>query len=183
MLLIQLPRGVAGPPSRGRTAVGELLGAGLHPLCPADAGQQHPALLPVVLGAGGGTAEATQDRFHRYVVTEVVEDDRIPGSPDQFTWYDCLGTPAWRYTEDDGLTKQKYKTWGQWRGYGRIRITEGQPNEVRSVTEKLFMRGMYGDKTAGGGTRSVTVCALWTPHQILPRRVPQRGPLLGGSGC
>ena len=39
--------------------------------------------------------------------------------------YDYLDGAAWHYDDDDGLTKEKYKTWSQWRGYGHVRVSTG----------------------------------------------------------
>lgn len=99
--------------------------------------------------------------FNKYVVASVTAKDRTGGSPDQFTAYDYLGGAAWHYDDDDGLTKEKFKTWSQWRGYGHVRVQTGglgSSSEKQSQQDTYFLRGMDGDRQeAGGGTKSVTV--------------------------
>jgi hypothetical protein len=100
------------------------------------------------------------DWFHRYVVTAVTETDRTTGLVPVVTSYEYVGAPAWAYAKDDGLTKDKYRTWSQWRGYQRVRTRKGNPQDGRrSLTDNLYLRGMDGDRLASGGSRSVTVTA------------------------
>ncbi|MFE7314177.1 RHS repeat-associated core domain-containing protein [Streptomyces sp. NPDC057555] len=110
----------------------------------------------------GGSSSADPDRewFNKYVVTQVTTTDRTGGSPDQVTRYRYLDDAAWHYDDDDGLTKEKFKTWSQWRGYGHVRVqTGGQGNNAMKTQEDTyFLRGMDGDrKTGSGGTKSVSV--------------------------
>jgi RHS repeat-associated protein len=92
------------------------------------------------------------DWFHKYVVESVRETDKT--SPAQgyplssLTTY-TYDTPAWRYADDDGLTKDKYRTWSQWRGYSRVTVIIGEGAE-RSRTDTRFFRGMDGDKATTG---------------------------------
>ncbi|WP_407566767.1 RHS repeat-associated core domain-containing protein [Polymorphospora sp. A560] len=104
-----------------------------------------------------GSVNPTLDWFHKYVVTSVVADGRVEGVPAQETHYEYDGDPAWHYADDDGLSPAKYRTWSEWRGYGRVRTIEGAPGGQRSETERLYLRGMHGDRLAAGGTRGVTV--------------------------
>ncbi|WP_236567814.1 RHS repeat-associated core domain-containing protein [Nocardiopsis sp. FR6] len=102
-----------------------------------------------------GGVELT-DWFHKYVVTEVNELDLVTDQPTLTTSYDYVGTPAWRYTEADGMVKDKYRTWADWRGYDRVIVRTGHPSEERTETEYLYFQGMDGDKQPTG-TRSVSV--------------------------
>lgn len=104
-----------------------------------------------------GYSDPKQDWFHKYVVTEVVQVDRTGGGPMDVTSYDYLGGAAWHYDDDDGLVPVKRKTWSQWRGYGRVKITRGAGTGPKSVTETIYFRGMDDDRTATGGRKSVTV--------------------------
>ncbi|MDL4813185.1 RHS repeat domain-containing protein [Actinomadura opuntiae] len=113
-----------------------------------------------------------RDWFHKYVVTQVVQTDRTGGAPDMITDYSYLGDPAWHYDDDDGMTKAKYKTWSQWRGYGQVRTTTGGWNDPRTQTDTYYLRGMDGDRKApDGGTKSVTVSdgegGTYTDHEAL----------------
>ncbi|WDZ93555.1 RHS repeat-associated core domain-containing protein [Nocardiopsis sp. HUAS JQ3] len=102
-----------------------------------------------------GGVELT-DWFHKYVVTEVNEVDDVTDQPTLTTSYDYVGTPAWRYTEADGMVKDKYRTWGDWRGYDRVIVRTGHASEERTETEYLYFQGMDGDKQPSG-TRDVSV--------------------------
>ncbi|MGC5342385.1 RHS repeat-associated core domain-containing protein [Streptomyces sp. DT171] len=105
-----------------------------------------------------GAPDPVQEWFNKYVVTQVTATDRTGGSDDMVTKYAYLGGAAWHYADDDGLTKEKYKTWSRWNGYGRVQVRSGGWDGMRSLSEHWFLRGMDGDrKNAAGGTRPVTV--------------------------
>jgi RHS repeat-associated protein len=111
---------------------------------------------------GGGFNEVPVIHwFNKYVTTAVVDTDRTGGAPDQVTRYDYLDGGAWHW-DDDGLTKDKERTWSQWRGYGHVRVRtggEGGDNALKSQEEHYFLRGMDGDRkdTTGDTTKSVSV--------------------------
>ncbi len=96
--------------------------------------------------------------FHKYRVDEVVEQDRAGAS----TWpvvtrYSYLDAPAWHYTESD-LTPAKYRTWSEFRGFGRVRAVTGETGTTQSRIDTLYFRGMDGDRfSPGGGTKTVNV--------------------------
>ncbi|WP_285762079.1 type IV secretion protein Rhs, partial [Nocardiopsis ansamitocini] len=104
-----------------------------------------------------GAENPITDWFHKYVVTELIEEDRTGGAPEEYTRYEYLGDAGWRHDEPNGLTDAKHQTWGQWRGYGRVRVRSGGAQSMTGRTEHTFLRGLHGDKRPGGGTRSVTV--------------------------
>ncbi|QXJ24408.1 sugar-binding protein [Actinomadura graeca] len=98
------------------------------------------------------------DWFNKYVVTSVAEKDRTGHAPDMATLYDYIGGAAWHYDDDDGLTREKFKTWSQWRGYGQIRIRTGSPDGPSTQADAYYLRGMHGDRAGpDGGTKTVTV--------------------------
>ena len=105
-----------------------------------------------------GQQEPEQHFFHKYVVTRVTREDLSQSSQDQeVTSYEYVGSPAWHY-DDSVLTKAKYRTWGDWRGYGLVRTTSGATGQTRSMSETRYFRGMDGDRaTPTGGTKSVQV--------------------------
>ncbi|MGW6194731.1 RHS repeat-associated core domain-containing protein [Kribbella sp. NPDC055110] len=103
-----------------------------------------------------GSDSLTRDWFHKYVPVTVLEDDQAGVAGTERTDYEYVGGGAWHY-DDNELTPAKYRTWGQWRGYGQVRELHGNPGETRSQEENLYLRGMDGDKLPNGGTRSVTV--------------------------
>ncbi|WP_433825921.1 RHS repeat-associated core domain-containing protein [Actinoplanes sp. CA-015351] len=109
-----------------------------------------------------GYEEPVTDWFNKYVVTTIYENDNTGGAPPMgsprvvysYTYYDGA---AWHYTDDDGLTKKKFKTWSDYRGYGRVGVTMGDAGE-QTYSETRYFRGMNGDRLgADGGTKSVTV--------------------------
>ncbi|MEU7585194.1 polymorphic toxin-type HINT domain-containing protein [Micromonospora sp. NPDC049230] len=101
-----------------------------------------------------GFSEKT-DYFNRYVVNEVTETDKTGRSTRVLHHYTYIGDPAWHYTDDDGLISDDAKTWSQWRGYGKVGVTTGDPGG-QTYTESTFFRGMNGDHLPSG-TRSVSV--------------------------
>ncbi|SDY42005.1 RHS repeat-associated core domain-containing protein [Micromonospora pattaloongensis] len=102
--------------------------------------------------------------WHKHRVEHVVENDvqLTDGhqAPAKHTWYTYVGSPAWHYADDDGLSKPDRKTWNQWRGYARVETRVGDDPAARTLAITTFMRGMHGDKASpSDGTRNVTVPA------------------------
>ncbi|MEU3394932.1 RHS repeat-associated core domain-containing protein [Streptomyces albidoflavus] len=99
--------------------------------------------------------------FNKYVVDSVTATDRTGGAPGQVTRYEYLGGAAWHYDDDDGLIKEKNKTWSQWRGYGHVRVKKGGQGgaaTMKSQEDRYFLRGMNDDrKDTTGGKKSVAV--------------------------
>ncbi|MFG2013768.1 RHS repeat-associated core domain-containing protein [Actinomadura geliboluensis] len=127
--------------------------------------------MPVIWTPPGREGPIT-DWFHKYVVTSVIQTDRTGLSPDMATKYEYLGGAAWHFDDDDGLTKDKKKTWSQWRGYGHVRTLTGSYNTPSAQSDTYYLRGMDGDrKTRDGGTKSVTVSdgegGTYTDHDAL----------------
>ncbi|MFJ1599219.1 polymorphic toxin-type HINT domain-containing protein [Streptomyces sp. NPDC088261] len=111
---------------------------------------------------GSSSEDPDQQWFNKYVVSAVIATDRTGGAPDQVTSYEYKDGAAWHFDDDDGLTKEKFKTWSQWRGYGHVRVKTGGPgggDAVKSQNDTYFLRGMDGDKKAvtGNATKSVSV--------------------------
>ncbi|MGW0534971.1 polymorphic toxin-type HINT domain-containing protein [Streptomyces sp. NPDC003032] len=111
----------------------------------------------------GGDASDDPDRhwFNKYVVTSTTTTDRTGGAADGKTAYEYLGGAAWHYDDDDGLTRKKFKSWSQWRGYGHVRAKtggQGGDDQYKSQEDTYFLRGMDGDrKDSSGGTKNVSV--------------------------
>ncbi|GGT30110.1 hypothetical protein GCM10010271_37660 [Streptomyces kurssanovii] len=104
-----------------------------------------------------GTIEPITDWFHKYVVAEIVETDRTGGGDSLVTRYDYNGDAAWRKAEPDGITEDKYLTWGGWQGYGQVTVTSGSADKQTTRIDYTYLQGMDGDKDPDGGTRSVKV--------------------------
>jgi RHS repeat-associated protein len=119
----------------------------------------YPVIGPDPNSTSGGDIT---EYWHKYVVTQITETDvqLADGhqAPTKNTYYTYEGDPAWHYADDDGLSKPKYKTWDQFRGYATVSTRVGDSNQT--LTKTTYLRGMHGDKLApAGGTRSVTVPA------------------------
>ena len=116
---------------------------------------------PVIWEPEGYTAPVT-DWFNKYVVDTIYENDNTGGTPPNGSprvvySYSYLDGAAWHYTDDDGLVQKKYKTWSDYRGYGRVGLTVGDAGE-RTYTETRYFRGLNGDRlNASGGTKAVSV--------------------------
>ncbi|WP_446212980.1 polymorphic toxin-type HINT domain-containing protein [Micromonospora sp. IBSANI012] len=104
-----------------------------------------------------GSGDPITDWFHKYVVSAVIETDRTARSPDMVTKYDYLDGAAWRHADEDGITDPKDLTWSDWRGYGRVQVTQGSGQTQTTKAEYRYLRGMHGDKDPDGGTRTVTI--------------------------
>ncbi|MFD5146466.1 RHS repeat-associated core domain-containing protein [Streptomyces sp. NPDC058401] len=117
---------------------------------------------PVLWAAPGqpigpdGRPKPLKDWFHKYVTTEVLENDLVGGSPTMVSRYEYVGKPAWRYDNSE-FARDSERTWNQWRGYEKVRTRTGDGLDKKSLTESVFLRGMDGDKLAAGGTRRSAV--------------------------
>jgi RHS repeat-associated protein len=111
---------------------------------------------PVYWSQSGATPEL--DWFHKYVVDSVLVEDRTGYTDRQETYYTYDGGAGWAYADDEGITKDKYRTWSQWRGYPKVTTITGNTTGPRGKTFTLYMRGLDGDKTKTAGTyRNETV--------------------------
>nr|WP_052478971.1 RHS repeat-associated core domain-containing protein [Kibdelosporangium sp. MJ126-NF4]CEL21558.1 hypothetical protein [Kibdelosporangium sp. MJ126-NF4]CTQ95874.1 hypothetical protein [Kibdelosporangium sp. MJ126-NF4] len=92
-----------------------------------------------------GAKDPVLDWFHKYVVKAVTEDARTGGPSKTKSEYQYfMDGSGWHYDSND-LAEAKERTWSEWRGYNRVRTVKGDANETRSVSEKLYLRGMDGD--------------------------------------
>ncbi|PRH80191.1 Rhs family-like protein [Streptomyces solincola] len=102
-----------------------------------------------------GALKPVQDWFHKYVVTQVSEEDLVAGSTPKVTSYEFVGGAAWAYDESE-FTENKHRTWSQYRGYERVKTRLGTGSDVKQLTEHRYFRGMHGDKLPSG-TRTAAV--------------------------
>ncbi|MFC4959329.1 polymorphic toxin-type HINT domain-containing protein, partial [Streptomyces mauvecolor] len=89
----------------------------------------------------------TTEWFNKYVVDSVIATDRTGGAPDMVTHYSYLDDGAWAFDDDDGITKEKLKTWSQWRGHAHVRVETGGDAAMSTQTDHYYLRGMNGDRT------------------------------------
>jgi YD repeat-containing protein len=93
---------------------------------------------------GGAETNEVVDWFHKYVVDQVTQDDLVGGNPDMVTSYSYDTGAAWAKAKPDGITKDKYLTWSDWRGYGKITIRTGDGQATQTKAEHVYLRGMGG---------------------------------------
>ncbi|NJP42545.1 RHS repeat-associated core domain-containing protein [Actinacidiphila epipremni] len=102
----------------------------------------------------------TTEWFNKYVVDSVISTDRTGGAPDMVTRYFYLDDGAWAFADDEGITKEKLKTWSEWRGHAHVRVETGGTSGMSTQTDHYFLRGMDGDRSDPAdatATRTVTV--------------------------
>ncbi|MGC0385604.1 polymorphic toxin-type HINT domain-containing protein [Streptomyces sp. SAI-129] len=115
-----------------------------------------------------GALQPVKDWFHKYVVTEVREQDLVTDSPTKVTSYEYAGTPAWAY-DDSEFTENKHRTWSQYRGYERVLTRLGSGDDVKQLTEHRYFRGLHGDKLPSGTRSSAVRDTQGTSHPDLPQ--------------
>ncbi|MFI5705442.1 RHS repeat-associated core domain-containing protein [Streptomyces xanthochromogenes] len=98
--------------------------------------------------------------FNKYVVDSVITTDRTGGAPDSVTKYTYLDGGAWAFDDEEGITKEKLKSWSQWRGHGHVRVETGGVSAMSTQTDHYYLRGVDGDRSDPADKtklRSVTV--------------------------
>ncbi|MFJ4687965.1 RHS repeat-associated core domain-containing protein [Streptomyces sp. NPDC088789] len=115
-----------------------------------------------------GALKPVQDWFHKYLVTEVREEDLVTDSPAKVTSYEFLGGAAWAY-DDSEFTENKNRTWSQYRGYEKVRTRLGGGTDVKQLTEHRYFRGLHGDKLGSGTRTSSVTTSEGTSHDDLPQ--------------
>ncbi|MBB5867378.1 hypothetical protein F4553_000757 [Allocatelliglobosispora scoriae] len=143
----------------------------------------YPVLMPDYSANPNGSVLKTE-WWHKYVVTHVTELD-VPitggqGATPKHTYYEYLDGPAWRYADDDGMSKPERRTWSQYRGYATVKTRTGDDPATQTLQVTKYMLGMHQDRAnPAGALRSVTV-----PAQRGQRGRVRRGPVRrNGSGA
>ncbi|WBC15102.1 sugar-binding protein [Micromonospora sp. WMMA1998] len=89
-----------------------------------------------------GFTNPTKDWFNKWAVTRVTSSDPTGGAPLTATSYEYLGGAAWHH-DDNEVVKAKYRTYGQFRGYAKVRTFNGDGvNDRRTQSETAYYRGM-----------------------------------------
>ncbi|MGW1280285.1 HYD1 signature containing ADP-ribosyltransferase family protein [Streptomyces tsukubensis] len=121
-----------------------------------EPGKSTKRCYPVKWSAPGHT-EPIDDWFHKYVVAETIQTDRTGGGEKMVSRYSYQGPAGWRHAKPDGITPEKFLTWGEWQGYGKVTVTSGSESSQRTRIDYTYFQGLNGDKVPGGGTRTVRV--------------------------
>ena len=103
-----------------------------------------------------GASAPYLDWFNKYSVHWVSQSDPTGGSPGLYSQYTYLGHAAWHY-DDNELVQPKYRTYGQFRGYGDVQTRTGQGTDPVTLSECWYYRGMDGDYLSPTSARSVTL--------------------------
>ncbi|WP_254548966.1 RHS repeat-associated core domain-containing protein [Catellatospora tritici] len=118
-------------------------------------GRPNPCTAPVTIAPASNTSSCypvswtppgytnpITDWFNKWAVTKVVSTDPTGGAPALSTTYRYLGGAAWHY-DDNEVTKAKYRTYGQFRGYAKVQTVSGDGvNDLQTLTEASYYRGM-----------------------------------------
>ena len=149
-----------------QTETGELITVAYSSECtaaniPADPSANATLCYPVYWTPFGDTSPIL-DYFNKYVVSSVLVEDGTVADPSRLTSYSYAGDPAWHY-DDNKIVKASNRTYGQFRGYGTVKVLTGDPAhvtngaaDVQTETDTTYYRGMDGDKLPAG-TRSIKV--------------------------
>lgn len=88
------------------------------------------------------------DWFNKYLVGEVdVHDNATTKSPTQTTKYEYKQDGAAWHRDDDTLTADKNRTWGEFRGYSQVTVRTGATPDPISESVTKYLQGMDGDAT------------------------------------
>jgi RHS repeat-associated protein len=102
---------------------------------------------PVYWTPSGYTAPYL-DWFNEYAVQSVTQTDPTGGAPPVVTSYQYPGGAAWHY-DDNEVVQPKYRTYGQFRGYGDVRTLTGDGvNDPQTLSETTYYRGMSDDNNS-----------------------------------
>jgi RHS repeat-associated protein len=89
-----------------------------------------------------GLTEPLLDWFNKYSVTKVTETDPTGGAPARSTSYVYSGGAGWHF-DDNEVVQPKYRTYGQFRGFGDVKTLLGDgANDPQTASESVFYRGM-----------------------------------------
>ncbi|MFB7031799.1 MULTISPECIES: RHS repeat-associated core domain-containing protein [unclassified Streptomyces] len=122
---------------------------------PADESTNTRLCYKVRYVPAGGTE--TTGWFHKYLTLKVTAQDGANLTPEKPVTYQYLGGAAWHWSDDE-LTPVAKQSWSDWRGYPEVIVKAGT-GTTPAVSRSRYHRGMNGDRTAAGGTKSVKVAA------------------------
>jgi RHS repeat-associated protein len=112
----------------------------------ADPSSNTGSCFPVWWTPPGQTA-LQKDWFNKYQVGSVTQSDPAGGAPSLSMSYAYVGGAAWHY-DDNELVKLKYRTYGQYRGFGDVQTFTGTNPDAQAETETTYYRGMSHDNSS-----------------------------------
>ncbi|MBS2966505.1 hypothetical protein KGA66_25925 [Actinocrinis puniceicyclus] len=94
-----------------------------------------------------GASTPLLDWFNKYTVSSVAQSDPSGGSAGMYTAYKYLKGAAWHY-DDNEVVQAKYRTYGQYRGYGDVQTLTGSGSDPVTESESTYYRGMSDDNNS-----------------------------------
>jgi RHS repeat-associated protein len=158
-------------------------------------GQPSPCTAPVTITASANTSSCYpvywtpagytapfQDWFNSYVVTSVSQTDPTGGAPPEMTSYKYKGGAAWHY-DDNEVVQPKYRTYGQFRGYGDVQTLTGDGvNDPQTLSETTYYRGMSDDNNSTAVTLTDSAGGTHADLNQLVGKVLETTSYLGNGG-
>ncbi|GAA1957347.1 RHS repeat-associated core domain-containing protein [Catenulispora subtropica] len=129
-----------------------------------------------------GYTQPYLDWFNKYVVTSVTQSDPTGGAPLMQNSYTYVGGAAWHYDVNE-VVKAKYRTYGQFRGYGDVRTFGGDgANDQKSESETTYYRGMSNNNNTTAVTLSDSAGGTHDDADELAGEVLETTAYLGSGG-
>ncbi|WP_312882468.1 RHS repeat domain-containing protein [Micromonospora polyrhachis] len=136
---------------------------------------------PVYWTPDGYTAQF-RDWFNKYAVTRVTSTDPTGGAPALSSNYEYLDGAAWRYDENE-VVKAKYRTYGQFRGYAKVRTRNGDGvNDRKTLSEAIYYRGMSKNNNTTVVNVTDSAGGVHEDHEQLAGRELETTTHLGDGG-
>ncbi|WP_435208055.1 RHS repeat-associated core domain-containing protein [Micromonospora sp. bgisy143] len=129
-----------------------------------------------------GLPDQIRDWFNKYAVTRVTATDPTGGAPMTATSYEYLDGAAWHY-DDNEVVKAKYRTYGQFRGYGKVRVRNGDGvNDPRTLSQTTYYRGMSKNNSTAVATVTDSAGGVHEDVDQLAGRALETTSYLGDGG-
>ncbi|MEU4155633.1 RHS repeat-associated core domain-containing protein [Actinoplanes sp. NPDC026670] len=129
-----------------------------------------------------GFTAPKMDWFNKYAVTRVTATDPTGGGLATATSYAYLDGAAWHY-DDNETVKAKHRTYGQFRGYKRVRTLNGDGvNNPRTKAETTFYRGMSKNNSTTVATVTDSLGGVHEDHNDLAGMTLETTNFLGEGG-
>ncbi|MFB8395187.1 DUF5615 family PIN-like protein [Streptomyces yangpuensis] len=120
---------------------------------PASDGTNTTRCYPVKWAWEGETSKL--DWFNAYVVTQIVEGDNLPSTPDKVTSYTYVGGAAWDKDTSEFI-KAEDRVHSVARGYGLVQTRTGAASDPKTLSETRYFRGLDGKEVKDGTGAVVT---------------------------
>src|SRR5262249_11245544 len=129
-----------------------------------------------------GYTQPYLDWFRSYVVNSVTQSDPTGGAPSVMTSYAYPGGAAWHY-DDHEIVQPKYRTYGQFRGYGDVQTMTGNgAGDPQTLAETTYYRGLSDDNNTTAVTLADSVGGTHADLNQLAGRVLETTSYLGNGG-